>query len=422
MLRLSSRPPTEMTKIKAFCAYRPAEDKVHLVASRSYVTYSKEGLYQKLKGNPYSYIHIINPEYDQEKRSEPFSDALFQKIRGRFESFLHEGIFEQDEQESFYLYRQEKETHVHSGIIALVPVQEYLDGNVLKHEDTIHRREDRFRRYLGVTGINAEPVLLAHREDHELHAIMQEVQQNRPEYNFTTADRINHKLWKISDPETLESIARTYAGIEKLYIADGHHRSASSALLHEHYRSEGMERPGVGYFMAMLMPQNELEIVDFNRVIHFEQKRSTEEVIQQISEHFLVDELHVDLYKPTRHGEIGMYLRGMWYRLEPLEREVNHDHPVKQLDAYVLSENLLKPIFEIEDLKTDRRVRFVSGLEGPEALKELVDSGKADVAFNLYPVSVEELEAVADAGMSMPPKSTWIEPKLRSGLTIYDFL
>ncbi len=410
-----------MAKIAPFKAFRPTEDKVHLVASRSYVSYSQEGLIQKLHGNPYSYIHIINPEYDQDIKSESFSNDLFEKIRHKFDEFVNEGVFEQDQEPCLYLYRQEKKAHVHLGIIALIPVEEYNNGNVLKHEDTIHRREDRFRRYLDVTGINAEPVLLAHREDYELHALYQEVQSRRPAVNFTTADRINHKLWQISRKSEIDAFQKIYANIDKLYIADGHHRCASSALLDEHYRSEGMDRPEAGYFMAMLIPQNELEIVDFNRVIRFEQKRPTEDLIEQIKENFLVDEMHVEVYKPLHHGEIGMYLRGVWYRLEPFMREIDPEHPVKSLDAYVLSENLLKPIFEIEDLKSDQRVRFVSGLEGPEKLKELVDSGKADVAFNLFPVSFEELESVADAGLSMPPKSTWIEPKLRSGLNIYDF-
>ncbi len=406
-----------MTRIKPFKAYRPSEDKVHLVASRSFITYSREGLKQKLDGNPYSYIHVINPEYDDEQQSAPFSDELFAKVAEKFDEFVEDGVFLQDEKPAFYLYQQEKDTHIHTGIIACVSVEGYIDGTIKKHEDTIHRREERFMRYLSVTGLNAEPVLLAHREDAGIHQICQEVQLNRPDYNFTTVDRIQHKLWKIDNADTIAQLTEAYSAIEHLYIADGHHRCSSSFLMSQQYP----ERPGADYFMAMLIPENELEIIDFNRAIKFSKDRSKEEILGEIKDHFLVSEMEVPFYTPSRHGEIGMYYEGHWYRLEPFARETEPDHPVHQLDAYILSENLLGPIFDVKDLKTDKRIRFVSGLEGPQKLVDLVDSGKADIAFNLYPVSTRELIDVADADMSMPPKSTWIEPKLRSGLTVYRF-
>ncbi len=409
-----------MIKIKGFRAFRPPQERVHLVSSRSYVAYKGEALNNKLKGNPFSYIHIINPEHEETHQSAPFSNELFQKIRLKFEEFIDYGNFIQDEEESLYLYRQEKEDRVFVGIIALVSVKDYREGRILKHEDTIARREERFMRYLDITNIHAEPVLLTYPDISEVEQLMQDVQKMDHEYNFTTVDEANHKLWKISNPEQLELIEKEFGKIDKAYIADGHHRCSSSALLASKRELDG-EEDGSAYFMSMLIPESHLHIVDFNRLVRGLNGLSKEGFLEKLNERFLVTEVHHKQYQPRAHHEIGLYIDETWYRLEPSLYFYNANDPVDSLDAQILSKNILEPILGVEDLKTDERVRFISGSEGVEALENEVDSGKFDMAFNLYPVDVQELKAVADAGKIMPPKTTWIEPKLRSGLTIYQY-
>jgi len=409
-----------MIDIKAFKAFRPPEDRVHLVSSRSYVSYRGESLRYKLEGNPFSYIHIINPEFKSELKSGPFSNELFQNIRGKFDEFVERGNFVQDEEESIYLYRQENEDRVFIGLVAIVSVKDYHEGRILKHEETIARREERFMRYLDITNIHAEPVLLTYPDIPAVEQLMQDIQMQDYVYNFTTVDEANHKLWKINDPNVIEVIQEEFKGVNKLYIADGHHRCASSALLASKREAEN-KTDGSPYFMTMLIPESHLHIVDFNRVVRGFNGMNLEEFMEKLKERFLVSEVHHRQYQPKAHHEIGLYVKGQWYRLEPSLHYYDAEDPVELLDAQILSKNVLEPILGIEDLKTDDRVHFISGSEDVEALERAVDSERYDMAFNLFPVDVQQLKDVADAGKIMPPKTTWIEPKLRSGLTIYHY-
>lgn len=409
-----------MITIKGFCAFRPPEDRVHLVSSRSYVSYKGDSLSYKLEGNPFSYIHILNPEFKNESKSAPFSNELFRNIRLKFEEFVSRGNFVQDEEESLYLYRQEKEDRVFVGLIALISAKDYHEGRILKHEETIARREERFMRYLDISNIHAEPVLLTYPDIPKIEQLMQEVQMEKWEYNFTTVDEANHKLWRIQNKELIALAQKEFRSLDVVYIADGHHRCSSSALLAEARKKAGVI-DGSDYFMSMLIPESHLHIVDFNRLVRGMNGLSLEEFMQRLRERFLVSEVNHAAYQPKAHHEIGLYIQGMWYRLEPLLQFYNPEDPVEVLDAHILSKNILEPILGIADLKTDERVRFLSGTEGVEALEKAVDSAKFDMAFNLFPVDVQQLKAVADAGKIMPPKTTWIEPKLRSGLTIYHY-
>jgi len=407
-----------MIDIKGFRAFRPPQELVHLVSSRSYVSYKGESLKNKLEGNPFSYIHIINPEHNLESQSAPFSNELFESISNKFQEFVDKGNFVQDEKESIYLYRQQKEDHVFVGLICLISVTDYEEGRILKHEETIARREERFMRYLDITNIHAEPVLLTYPDIPKIEELMQDVQFESCEYNFTTVDEVNHKLWPIHSSALLSEIQEEFQALKSVYIADGHHRCASSALLSKHRYEKG-KTDASEYFMCMLIPESHLHIVDFNRVVKGLNGQSQDEFMEKLNERFLVSEIHHQGYQPTTHHEIGMYMNSQWYRLEPSLHFYDSSDPVEVLDAHILSKNILEPILGIADLKTDDRVRFISGTQGVKALEEAVDSGKYDLAFNLFPVDVAQLKDVADAGKIMPPKTTWIEPKLRSGLTVF---
>lgn len=402
-----------MASLIPFKAVRPARNKVHLVASRPYYSYKRNILEAKLESNPFTFIHIINPEFGERVKTPPNSIQRFENVKSKYREFKQDQTLIRDEKPAFYLYRQTTPEATFTGVIAGAAVQDYLDGTIKKHEATLTEREQVFKRYLDVCGFNAEPVLLTYPDDRELENLFSKILEKRPEYEFYTTDDISHELWVIDLPDDQELIQEQFKGFENIYIADGHHRSASSALL-----AQEKETSTYQYFLAYYIPESQLKIYDFNRVIKYTEGLSPQYILGKLEKSFHLS-IKGEPFQPEK-GKFSLYLMQKWYELE-LKSPVKTDDPVQQLDAEILTHQVLDPIFDIHDLKTDRRIGFVGGRNCIEDMQKMVDKSRAELAFGLHPITMEELKAVAEANKVMPPKTSWIEPKLRSGLTIYEF-
>lgn len=408
-----------MIKIRPFRAIRPPRDKAYLVATRSYLSYSEEELDDKLKNNPYTFMHVIDPKAG---RHLPYGTEKYDLVKKSFEQWCEDEVFNQDEQAAFYLYSQLKDGNEYIGVIAAVSVDDYKEGRIKKHENTLSAREEMFTNYLEHTGFNAEPVLLVYHDDFALNQLYARYIASRAEYEFTSTDKVFHQLWPITEGEDIALIEKAFEKQEALYIADGHHRSASSALLADRAKDKGLAGDHHQYFMAFLIGEEQMKIYDFNRLVKNDSGKNTEQILEELQLSFQIEPKHQETFHPQKLHEIGMYIEGNWYKLSPKMGSFDPGDSVGHLDAEILSRNILDPIFHIKDLKSDNRVSFVPGTHGLEELEAKVDSGKYDLAFSLHPVSIEQMKAVSDEGKIMPPKSTYIEPKLRSGLVIYKIL
>lgn len=413
-----------MATVLPFKAIRPVNDKVHLVASRSVDGYNIPELKEKLAGNPYTFLHVINPDFEDGVKTRPGSKERLAKVKRRFKSFVNEKVFDQDKNPSYYIYRQIKNGIEFIGIIACTSIDDYLNGVIKIHEQTITQREEKLKDYLEVCEFNAEPVLFCYPNDEEIDQIIKEVSASRPENDFTTTDKVRHSLWIVDDPGKVNLIANRFASIPAIYIADGHHRSASSALLGKMRRDQKKNFTGqeaFNYYLGVFFSETQLKIYDYNRLVKDMNGLTVTELLKKLKSKFSVKEVNDELFKPTRKHELSMYVSGKWYALTANEGTYNSKDAVGSLDASILTEHILSPLFDIHDLKIDKRIGFVPGIKGPEALKKQVDEGKAEVAFGLYPVTMDHLKWIADTNNIMPPKSTWVEPKMRSGLVIYSF-
>ena len=413
-----------MAIVLPFKALRPTNDKVHLVASRSVDGYNLSELKDKLAGNPYTFLHVINPDYDDGIRTRPGSKERLIKVKRKFKSFIKEKIFKQDEKPAYYIYRQIKNESEYIGIIACTSIDDYMNGVIKVHEQTITQREEKLKEYLEVCEFNAEPVLFCYPNDKVLDQVILDISKGVPTYDFTTTDKIRHTLWVVSHDKNVETIIKRFAGIPSIYIADGHHRSASSSLLGNVLRKSTKNFTGkeaFNYYLGVFFAETQLKIYDYNRLVKDMGDLTTSELLRRLKQKFEVKEINEQVFKPAHKHEISMYTANRWYSLTAKEGTYNSDDPVGSLDASILTEHILSPLFDIHDLKIDKRIGFVPGIKGPEALKKNVDEGKAEVAFGLYPVTMDHLKWIADTNNIMPPKSTWVEPKMRSGLVIYSF-
>ena len=400
-----------MAIVRSFKAIRPTRDKANLVASRSYLSYSDETLKEKLEHNPFTFLHIINPDYKDKIKLKGVEK--FKAVKEKFNKFKEAGFLITEPSESFYVYQQIHGHHTFEGIIGATAVSDYLNGNIKKHEHTLTAREEMFKSYLDTTGFNAEPVLLCHKENTTITAIIQQYKGTRAEYEFTTTNKVVHKLWLVNNTDDIDTITNAFATIDNLYIADGHHRSASSALLSETSNKENSQ-----YFMSFLIDENQLNIINFNRLVKHTNGLNPSELITEIGKSFTVTKKGNTTYSPTLTDEISMYLNEEWHSLIAIASTVKQDC-VSKLDPAILSNNILAPILNITDEKTDKNIVFEAGTTPLSEIKNKVDSKEFEVAFILKPIPINALKEVADNNLSMPPKSTYIEPKLRSGLIIY---
>ncbi|MBK7128967.1 MAG: DUF1015 domain-containing protein [Crocinitomicaceae bacterium] len=406
-----------MTKILPFSAIRPVRDKAHLVATMPYYTYKKNVLVAKLEHNPYTFLHVLNPEFNQAQKTPPNSVERFNKIRQKFDEFVQDGVFVHDSKPCLYLYKQTKDGHEYLGLIAGASVDQYNTGHIKKHEATITSREEIFALYLDTVKFHAEPVLLFHERHENLSALLNAITKHRPEYEYTSAERIKHEVWIIENQEAIALIQKYYREIPDVYIADGHHRCASSATYTHQLGNHAKETQQ--HFLAYFISEDLMFIQDYNRIVRDLGDNTQASFIHKIEQNFVVQKTDEATCKPHKLHEIAMYFSSAWYKLTPKSDTFDYTDSVNSLDTAILTNLLLEPVLGISDLKTDKRIDFISGNKGMSALQEAVDSGQFQVAFGLFPVTVSQLKQVADEGKIMPPKSTWIEPKLRSGLTIY---
>lgn len=408
-----------MTQIHPFRAIRPTRDKVHLVATRPYYTYKRNVLRAKLQDNPFTFLHIINPEFGRAKTTEPNSEERFELVGEAYAEYIDEGILMQDISPHLYIYRQTKDGREYLGVVAGASLDEYDNGTIKKHEDTITIREKIFTNYLHIVGYNAEPVLLSYSDPSErIERLIQEKIRERPEYEYMTTDRIKHELWLMNSEESL-MVIDAFQTVPNAYIADGHHRSASSARLRETHKERGEEVfPNENFFLAFFMDEKRMHIVEYNRLIKSLNGMDETKFVLELSDHFEVEPLK-KRQKPQAWHEMTMCIRGNWYWLKCKPHILEDDHPVKKLDANILTRTVLDPMLGIKDLKNDNNIDFIEGDQKLKKIEKKIAKGQYEAAFILYPVEMQDIKDVADAGLTMPPKSTWIEPKLRSGLTIY---
>ncbi len=409
-----------MAIIKPFKGIRPTKDKAHLVASRSVDGYNSAQLHSKLSENPYTFLHVIKPEFRENVKSKSGSPELFKKIKEKFLHFVQDGILIKDTEESFYIYQQIKDGHRFTGVIACASIWDYFNNTIKLHEQTLSEREEKLKNYLEICDFNAEPVCLCYPDNKTVDEIISKIISSIPEYDFTTTDRIKHKLWKVSEKKTMDEIISSFEKIPSFYIADGHHRSASSALLGKYQSKKNPNHKGdepYNFFMSVFFPESNLKIYEFNRIVKDLNFLSKDIFLRKLSANFAIEEKGTNPYKPDKKGNFSLYVEEKWYSLS-LKEEVNAKDEGK-LDAELLSELVLSPLLGIHDLRTDHRIIFVSGTKGIGEFKKVVDSGKAMAGFGLYPVTMRDVIKIADSGGTMPPKSTWVEPKMRSGMVIY---
>ncbi len=400
-----------MVKVRPFKAIRPARDKANLVASRSYLTYSETTIKEKLDHNPYTFLHIINPDYNSNRKATGITK--FKLVKERFKQFIREDILKRDEMDSFYIYQKQDELNIYTGIIGASSVEDYLNNKIRKHEQTLTKRENMFCEYLETTGFNADPVLLAHEQNEEIKKILNKYTRNRSEYEFTTTNKSLHKLWVVNDLDDIDTIINTLDKIEKVYIADGHHRCASSALLSKQKDSESSS-----YFMSYLIEENQLNILNFNRLVKNLNGLTYKQLLEKIKTNYTVSfKKGIATYSPILENEISMYLNGKWYSL--IANEKRYNSKTSSLDPSILSDNILRPILGIVDERIDQNISFLEGTIPLSTIKDKVDGGEYAAGFVLKPISISAIKRVADNNEIMPPKSTYVEPKLRSGLTIY---
>lgn len=412
-----------MAKILPFKAVRPTRDKVSLVASRSYQTYTQAEREARLDYNPFSFLHIVNPGYKYAREIK--GTERYALVKNRYLEFKEDNVFVHDETPSYYIYKiVDRDGQIFNGIVAAASAEDYESNIIRKHEDTIEYRERIFKDYLKTVGFNAEPVLLTYPDNDMISKIIQNAQKERAEFEFTTTYRDTHYLWKLEQLDVIEMIQKEFEKMSTIYIADGHHRSASSYLLYKDEKALNSNHTGeesYNHFMTFLIPESELRINEFNRLVKDLNGLTKEEFLIQLDTIFRIENRGTMPYKPSKKHHFSMYLDGEFYSLYLRKSLYNFKTSLDALDAQILYKTILHPILGIEDLRNDIRIDYINGKKDIINVKDKIDHGEFAVGFGMVPVDINEMKQIADDGLKMPPKSTFIEPKLRSGVTIYEF-
>ena len=410
-----------MPKVIPYKAIRPIKEKVNLIVSKSLDNYSKNQLKNILEENPISFLHILKSGY--KKKQNVSTKKRYLSVLERYKNFKEQGYFIQDNKPSFYIYKIITKNYTFCGIFAGVSTDDYKNNAIKKHENTIHSRKTLFKKYLKTVRFNAEPVLLTYPDNTIINSIINEVTSEEPEYKFIIDEKVTHHLWKLSANEKIVQIQNEFAKIKALYIADGHHRCASSYLLAESLKAENSNHTGneaYNYFMAYLIPESNLKIFEFNRLVKDLNGLSNEDFLSEVSQHFHIQNKGSKLFKPSKKHEFSMYLNGSFYSLTLNGSIYKFTDELSKLDVQILYLTILNPILKIKNLKNNTRIEYGHGKNNINEMKKLVDKRKFAVAFGLFPIEVEEIKKIADKDLQMPPKSTYIEPKLLSALTIYE--
>lgn len=411
-----------MAIIKPFKGIRPPKNLVEQVASRPYDVLNSEEARKEAEGNEKSLYHIIKPEIDFPAGTDEHDACVYDKAAENFAMFQEKGWLVQDEKEKYYVYAQTMNGRTQYGLVVCAYVDDYMTGKIKKHELTRRDKEEDRMKHVRINNANVEPVFFAYPHKDEIDAIVAEVVKGDAEYDFVAPDGFGHHFWLIEDEKTINRITEIFAEIPYLYIADGHHRSAAAALVGDEKRRENPNHKGdeeYNYFLAVCFPDNQLNIIDYNRVVKDLNNLTDEEFLAALQKNFIVEEKGTEIYKPSQLHNFSLYLSGKWYSLTAKEGTYNDNDPIGVLDVTISSNLILDKILGIKDLRSDKRIDFVGGIRGLGELKKRVDSGEMKVALALYPVSMKQLIDIADSGNIMPPKTTWFEPKLRSGLVIH---
>ncbi|WP_413513182.1 DUF1015 domain-containing protein [Myroides odoratus] len=404
-----------MAKIIPFQGIRPTRDKASLVTCRSFEDYNAVELAYLLDYNPFSFLHVLNPAYVNPQKVT--SDKRFKMVAAKFNDFKKEGILTKEEDPVLYLYQIETKSWKFTGIVAGTSIEDYENNIIKRHEDTLEYRVKLFKEYLYHSRFNTEPVLMMYPDKPHINTWIAEHKENRPIYDFTTVTKERHTIWKVDDLERIEWLCQEFDTIPEMYIADGHHRFASAALLKKENGFEPHSHSNT--VMTFLIAENNIKIYEFNRIIHDLNNHTKEEFLTLLSEKFNVKNKQQQLWKPSKKMEFGMYLDGDFYSLK-MKEKIKTENILMQLDAQILYDAVLNPILGLDDLRNDARIDYIPGNESIVAIKELVDDGEYEVGFMLYPTNVQEIKLVADNDLIMPPKSTYIEPKFMNGLLTYE--
>lgn len=411
-----------MAKVKPFKGLRPPREIVTEVTSRPYDVLNSEEARAEAEGNLKSLYHIIKPEIDFEPGTDEHDPKVYDKAVANFKSFENNRWLVQDDKDHYYIYAQTMDGRTQYGIVVAANVDDYMEGRIKKHELTRRDKEEDRMKHVRINNANIEPVFFAFPDNEELEAVIRTVTAGEPEYDFISAEGFGHTFWVIDDDEQIKAVTEAFEKIPYLYIADGHHRSAAAALVGAEKARLNPNHKGdeeYNYFLAVAFPASHLRIIDYNRVVKDLNGLSKEEFLKALEKSFVVEEKGTAEYRPDKLHNFSLYLDGKWYSLTARPGTFNDNDPIGVLDVTISSDHILRDILGITDLRSDKRIDFVGGIRGLGELKRRVDSGEMAVALVLYPVSMKQLMDIADSGNIMPPKTTWFEPKLRSGLVIH---
>ncbi|MFA5419588.1 MAG: DUF1015 family protein [Bacteroidales bacterium] len=414
-----------MAVLKAFMGLRPPKEIVKQLASRPYDVLNSDEARIEANGNKYSLLHIIKPEIDLPENIDHYSQEVYDKAKSNFEAFKNNGWLVPDEEGSLYIYAQTMFGKTQYGIVGCASVQDYLNNVIKKHELTRPDKEEDRMKHVRITNANMEPVFFSYPAVAEIDQVVADfVKNNAPVYDFTGEDKVGHHFWVINDKNLVNRIESLFEAIPSTYVADGHHRTAAAALVGNEKKLQNPNHTGAeeyNFFLAVHFPDNQLTIIDYNRVVKDLNGLSETAFLEKLSRSFTLEDQGTSaIYKPERLHHFSMYLGGHWYSLTAHQDTYNDNDPIGVLDVTILTHQVLEPILGIDDLRRSTRIDFVGGIRGLGELKKRVDSGEMKVAFALYPVSMSQLINIADSGLIMPPKTTWFEPKLRSGLVVHE--
>jgi uncharacterized protein (DUF1015 family) len=412
-----------MAILRPFKAIRPKEEFACRIAALPYDVMDSEEARIMAKDNPYSFLHVDKAEIDLDENVNAYDKKVYQKARENLDKLIDDGAMVQDERPNLFIYRLIMNGRAQTGIVGCTSIDDYMNGVIKKHEHTRADKEADRINHVDTCDAHTGPIFLTYRYNEKIDAIVKRWTRNEPVYNFVAEDGVEHIVWTIDDDETIEKLKAVFGGIESLYIADGHHRTASAVKVGLKRREQNPDYTGneeFNYFLAVAFPDRDLEIMDYNRVIFDVNRLTKEEYINLVRENFEM-KIHEEnvAYKPKDRHTYGMYYEGTWYKLRAKKGTFNNNDPVDRLDVSILQNNLLNPVLGIEDPRTDKRIDFVGGIRGVKELERRVYKNREGVAFSMHPTTIYDLMAIADANKVMPPKSTWFEPKLRSGLFVH---
>ncbi len=412
--------------IKPFRGIRPPKTLVEKVSSRPYDVLNSEEARREAEGNPMSLYHIIKPEINFEPGTDEHDPKVYTSAVEHFREFRQKGWLVQDSQDKYYVYAQTMNGHTQYGLVVAAWVEDYMEGRIKKHELTRKDKEEDRMKHVRVNNANIEPVFFAYPHRDDLDQIIASITAGEPEYDFVAApEGFRHTFWVINEPETIERITQIFKEIPSMYIADGHHRSAAAALVGNEKKLQNPHHTGneeYNYFLAVCFPDNQLNIIDYNRLVRDLNGLTDEQFLEALKVDFEVEKMGKEIYKPQRLHNFSLYLSGEWYSLTAKQGRYDDQDPIGVLDVTISSNLILDKILGIKDLRTDKRIDFVGGIRGLGELKRRVDSGEMKMALALYPVTMQQIINIADSGNIMPPKTTWFEPKLRSGLVIHELV